>query len=58
MVFAHGGYYRGQWLNDLMNGSGILELKDGSVYDGEFVNNKVELSGFLFYILFISSFLL
>ena len=41
MVFAHGGYYRGQWLNDLMNGSGILELKDGSVYDGEFVNNKV-----------------
>ena len=41
MVFAYGGYYRGQWLNDLMHGSGILELKDGSVYDGEFSYNKV-----------------
>ena len=40
-MYNCGGYYRGQWTGDLMHGSGILETKDGSVYDGEFVGNKV-----------------
>ena len=40
-MYGSGGLYKGQWLNDLRHGSGLLESKDGNTYEGTFVHDKV-----------------
>ncbi len=39
------GTYNGEWLNDLMNGKGILNYNNGNKYEGDFVNGKFEGKG-------------
>ena len=48
ITFFHDGYYRGEWESDLMQGAGIMELSDGSVYDGEFYAGMVTFLKFYF----------
>eukprot|EP00754_Rhynchopus_humris_P037233 Rhum_TRINITY_DN19355_c0_g1::Rhum_TRINITY_DN19355_c0_g1_i1::g.169835::m.169835 len=46
LVFKY-GVYEGNFVNDMMEGQGRLELKTGNVYDGEFVRSRFEGRGVL-----------
>lgn len=34
MIFAEGGYYEGEWKNDMPNGKGIYSYANGEKYEG------------------------
>ena len=39
MFFNNGDYYNGQIFNNLMHGRGIYRYLDGTVYEGQFIDN-------------------
>jgi hypothetical protein len=41
MIWCNGDKYVGEWLNDTMNGSGILIMSSGGKYEGEWANGLV-----------------
>ena len=41
MTYADGRCYNGQWKHDHINGFGVMEFKDGSKYDGNWVSMQV-----------------
>ena len=47
--FEDGGYYKGQWVNGMMEGKGILFVPGTETYEGDFKNGEYDGTGILTY---------
>ena len=39
MFWTDGSIYKGEWVNGIQHGKGIMTFPDGRIKDGEYVNN-------------------